>query len=153
MLLKRKYQESPFSPEPVCVGLEVVHTGLNPEQNFSMAMVERGISEGWIMQSGTTMEIVADPENLRYRVKRTPGYYCMSTGERIPVSPTAWNSRERGVLCRREALKWLADHGLPPTDYEVTNSYECVLGEEQHMKFRAVVGPSGQPKAAYVLGA
>lgn len=151
MLLKRIYEEQ-GSFGPTCVGVEVVHSGLNPEQNFSMAMVERGLSEGWIVQNGDVLELRTPNDVLRYQVKRRPGYYCSSTGERIPVSAVAWNSRERGILCQREARKWLQERGKGPNDYEVTNAYECALNPEQHMKYRAVVGPSGQAKAAYLMG-
>ncbi len=124
----------------------VKHTGTSPEQNFSTRFFEAGLIEGWLrmVDNGVLggQEIVIRAEcdsgmiDLVYKVKRTPGYYCVSTGDRIPISQTAWASPRRGELASKEAKAWLAARGLPERDYEVTNAYECVLDPDQHESFK-----------------
>jgi len=85
-----------------------------------------------------------------------PGYYCKSTGERIPVSPDAWaelfSARPgQANMARREALTFLADKGKAADDYEVTMAYECVLAADQHEKFHGVRAISGNVVAAHTL--
>lgn len=129
-----------------CTGVRVKHTGLSPEQNFSHRLIEQAMAEGWVVIDGDTLTMQAKPEALRFRLRRVPGYYCISTGERIPVSDIAWTrmrSTGLGDLSRKEALAWLLARGRAQTDYEVTNAYECVLDEEQHAKYRAVKAPTG----------
>lgn len=130
MELKRKY-----GPRGDVVGVEVRHTGANPEQNFSHRLIEQGMADGWVTMVGGTLRMKADPEDLVYDLLREPGYYCKSTGEQIPVSARAWGSLNRGTLASIEARAWLRGKGLDERDYEVTNAYECVLSSEQHAKF------------------
>lgn len=131
MLMKRQYDTA-----GKCTHVTVKHTGSSPEQNFSHRLVENGAADGWIEVGASHLVIKTDGEPLRYELKRTPGYYCLSTGERIPVSAMAWASPRRGELASREALSWLAQAGKAPTDYEVTNAYECVLDADQHAQFK-----------------
>ena len=87
-------------------------------------------------------------------MRRTPGYYCKSTGEQIPISTLAWVrvlTSGVGDLSRLEALAWLAAHGKAASDYEFTMSYECVLDAGLHQKYRAVRAVSGNPVAAHTL--
>lgn len=146
MLLQRQYDGDGAVSHVV-----VKHTGASAEQNFSNRLVEQAVVDGWMSIDGDHLTVKTDGEPLVYDLKRTPGYYCTSTGERIPVSAIAWASAQRGVLARKEALRWLEAKGLPATDYEVTNAYECVLCDEHHDKFRAVIGPKGQVMAAHKL--
>lgn len=146
MLLKRKFDEARR-----CTHVLVKHTGASARQNFSHRLVEQALVDGWMQIQGDTLVIRAEPEDLTFRLLRTPGYYCSSSGDRIPVSTLAWSSPQRGVLARREALAWLATNGKAEHDYEVTNAYDCVLCEEQHEKFGAVAGPKGQIVAAHRL--
>lgn len=131
--------------------VEVLDTGASPEQNFSHRLVEDGISQGWISLAPGTLTVRAVPEHLSYSVMREPGYYCKSTGQRIPITATAWASSRRGVLARAEAQRWLAANGKDAADYEVTNAYECVLNEEQHAKFRKVADAKGRLVGAHRL--
>lgn len=130
MLMQRQYDKA-----GKCTHVVVKHTGTTAAQNFSHRMVENGVADGWITLSDTHLHIQTDGDPLRYAIKRTPGYYCVSTGERIPVSAMAWASPRRGELASREARMWLATRGKAANDYEVTNAYECVLGDEQHAQF------------------
>lgn len=146
MELKRQYN-SAGEVSRVTVG----HTGLKPEQNFSHRLIEAGIAQGWITLTGDTLTMAADPEDLVYTVKRTPGYFCKSTGERIPISMMAWASPKRDVLAYREAQAWLSANGKAATDYEVGNDYRCVLSSTQHEKFRTVRSISGNLVAAHTI--
>lgn len=131
--------------------LEVRDTGASPEQNFSHRFVEDGVAQGWITLTADTLTVRAQPEDLVFALRRQPGYYCSSTGERIPISSTSWNSARRGELARAEALRWLTANGKEPSDYEVTNAYECVLGDEQHARFRKVADAKGRLVGAHRL--
>lgn len=135
MRLKRQYDKGGRVTHML-----VEHTGTSPEQNFADRLVEQGIDEGWITVSGTTaLMLKAEPESLQYRILRIPGYYCRSTGERIPLSERALRrlATRQMEAPRAEALAWLAAKGLEPTDYEVTLAYECELDAGQHERFRA----------------
>lgn len=151
-------------PRAAASHLRVLHTGVSEGQNFSTRFVEGGLVEGWLSfvelvdgkhmrikcehQSGQEptglthpdgtpkMRPVYSNEDLIYRVVREPGYYCVSTGDRIPISGMAWGSSRRGELAPKEAKAWLAARGLAPTDYEVTNAYECILDSDQHERFK-----------------
>lgn len=131
MLIKRQYDKA-----GKCTHVTVKHTGTGQAQNFSHRLVEGGVADGWIEVGDSQLVIKTDGEPLRYALNRTPGYYCISTGERIPVSAMAWSSSRRGELASREAMLWLAKAGKAPTDYEVTNAYECVLDADQHAQHK-----------------
>jgi hypothetical protein len=154
MLLQRQYEKD-AAGTPRCTHVLVKHTGTSPEQNFSHRAVEQAMVDGWMHIDGDTLTVTAEPEDLLYQVKRTPGYYCRSTGERIPISPTAWvrmRSTGQGDLSAREAKAWLLSRGKDATDYEVTHAYECVLDAEQHAKFHAVRDGASNVVAAYTQG-
>jgi hypothetical protein len=146
MLMKRHYDNA-----GKCTHVTVKHTGSSQAQNFSHRIVEDGVADGWIAVGALHLVIKTDGEPLRYDLKRTPGYYCSSTGERIPVSAMAWASPRRGDLASREARDWLAKAGKAPTDYEVTNAYECTLDPEQHDQFRAVLDAKGRVVGKHTL--
>lgn len=135
----------------VITALQVKHTGLRPAQNFSRRFVEDGVAGGYMVLGEGTLTVKAKPEDLNYAVTRQPGYYCRSTGQRIPISAMAWASPSRDRLACAEAQKWLASQGLEATDYEVTNAYECVLNDKQHAKYRGVPGEAGYFVAANTL--
>jgi hypothetical protein len=149
MMLKRKHDGGR------CTGVQILHTGLKPQQNFSHRLIEQAMAEGWADISGNTLTLHADPEPLVYTLKRTPGYYCTSTGERIPISEVAWGRMRatgNGDLSRRDAVAWLAAHGKAQDDYDVTWAYECELQPEQHARWRAVTAVSGNVVAACRAG-
>jgi hypothetical protein len=148
MLLKRIYAD-----DGSVSAIEIKHTGTSREQNFSHRLIEQAIVDGWARLDGDTLTLRGQPEDLTYSVRRSPGYYCTSTGERIPVSAMAWASPQRGTLARKEALAWLAARGKPAGDYEVTNAYECVLDEAQHHQFHAVRDAKGRVVGAHELEA
>lgn len=152
MELKRHYRaDNPSKIDHV----EIVHTGRSPEQNFRRGLIEDGIADGWVTLDGDTLTMRAQPQDLVYTVTREPGYYCLSTRERIPLSARAWSAQlpVRDRLCSAEAQAWLVSRGRAAGDYEVTNAYECVLADALHTKFHGVPSPSGRLKAAHLVEA
>jgi hypothetical protein len=131
MLMQRQYNEA-----EKCTHVRILHTGTSAEQNFSHRLVENAVADGWMEVGPDHLTIKTDGEPLRYALKRTPGYYCVSTGARIPISAMAWASVRRGELAQREAHAWLTKNGKALSDYEVTNAYECVLDAGQHAQFK-----------------
>lgn len=141
MLLKRIHNDS-----GVVTHVLVKHTGSGDAQNFSERLVGAGVEAGWIVVEGETLTIKAQPEPLRYSIRRRPGYYVAGTCDRIPLTDAAWSqalSRTEATLAPREAKAYLSQRGLPVTGYEVTRAYECVLDAEQHDKFKAIVNAKG----------
>lgn len=144
----------------MCV--EVVTSGMQPEQNFDRRrFVLKGISEGWAKLSDDekTLTVHATPEDLVFDVVRAPGYYCVSTGERIPLSKfaeeEAFNSTT-ATMAAGEARKWLVAKKLPLmagklANYEAPKHYACKLNAKQHEKFRAVQNVAGNWVAAQTL--
>lgn len=147
MRLKRQYDKGRVTH------MLVEHTGTSPQQNFSDKLVEEGIDEGWMTVEGKALTMKAEPESLRYTILRTPGYYCRSTGERIPLSERALRrmATRQMETPRFEAQMWLASKGLEATDYEVTLAYECELDAGQHERFRAVRDAASNVVAAHTL--
>lgn len=151
MYLKRLYDDAGRVSR-----VEIRHTGVSAEQNFSRRLVLQACGDGWMRLANDQIVVIGEPEDLVYTIKRAPGYYCISTGERIPVSQLAWEqavSQPAAVLASVEARAWLAASGKSLGDYEVTMAYECVLSDDQHEKFRAVKAVSGNPVAAHTLEA
>lgn len=150
MLLKRIYDYSGDTPR--CKGVQLRHTGVDAEQNFSTTLVSTAIGEGWMVVEGGTITLHTDVGPLRYTVKRTPGYYCCHDGKRIPISDMAQQERLRtgiGRLAAAEARAYIATQGFTgkaspdkanPAGYEVIDHYECVLDGAQHAKFKAKPG-------------
>lgn len=139
--------------EPICTHVKVIETGVSREQNFSRRMVFAGLSEGWISLSPGTLMMKAEPEDLEYEVVREPGYYCVSSGERIPVSQLAWEiflQSGVGTQSSQEAKAWLASHGKAANDYEITMAYECLLREDLHDKYKATTDAKGRTVAMHV---
>jgi hypothetical protein len=135
MYLKRNYDGQR------CTHVQVLHTGTSPEQNFSRRLVMQAISDGWMRLEADKLIVKGEPEDLEFTVLRTPGYYCLSTGERMPISDLAWQqavSQPLATLATAEAQAWLATTGKARGDYEVTMAYECRLDAAQHALYRAV---------------
>lgn len=150
MLLKRQYDPATLdAAAPRVTHVQVKHTGANAAQNLSTGLVADAVAAGWMRIDGATLTMVAEPEDLVYRIERGPGYYCCHDGKPIPISDLAREERLRsgiGRLSAAEALAYLAAHGFAgkaspdaanPAGYQVIDHYECVLAAEQHAKFKA----------------
>lgn len=136
MKLQRQFANGTAAP---CTHMRVVHTGINAEQNFSTRFVKGGLTEGWLTRDGNTLLVKTDGEPLHYTILREPGYYCSSSGARIPLSESAaellaedGNTR----LSSKEAQAWLVANGKPPGDYEVLMAWCCKLDSAQHDKLK-----------------
>lgn len=151
MLLKRQYDlGEPGNPR--VTGVELRHTGMHAEQNFSARLVFQAIAEGWMTLAGDLLLLKTATATLRYAIKRSPGYYCCHDGSRIPISDVAQQERLRtgiGRLAAAEARAYLAERGFAgkaspdagnPAGYQVLEHYECVLDAAQHAKYKAVPG-------------
>lgn len=138
-----------------CTHMAVIHTGASADQNFSQRLVAHGLAEGWLTRDGDHLLLKTEGEPLRYRIKREPGYYCRSTGERIDISVAAVAQlfAGHGLLSAAEANAWLVSRGKPAGDYEATWAYECELDAEQHARYRAVVNKAGNAVAAHTVEA
>jgi len=78
MVLKRHYRKDDTGvllQPPVLDHIEVKHTGAHPEQNLSDTLVMNGLREGWLSITAGVLTLHAKPEDLRYRIVRTPGKY------------------------------------------------------------------------------
>lgn len=147
MLLKRHFANG---ADKAATHVEVKHSGLSPEQNFSDRLVDQAVKEGWMVVGDKTVTIKTDADPLNFALVRKPGYFCKSTGESIPVSEANW-LRFRLANDQRasaEAKAWLAGKGLPANDYDITAAYHCVLDAKQHAKYRAVSPGGGIPAVA-----
>lgn len=149
MKLKRIHDDA-----GACTGVEIVHTGLSPEQNWDQGQVMQYASEGWMRLDGDTITVTGSGETLQYEVLRRPGYFVASTGERIPVSElamTQFMTEHVATLAPAEARAFLAAKGLPANDYEASRVYYCRLAAEQHAKWRAVTDIAGNVVAAHTV--
>lgn len=147
MLLKRLYDED---GQPT--GVAVKHTGRAAAQNFSTTLVAQAMAEGWMSIDGNVLTLHATNGDLRYTIRRTPGYYCCHNGAPMPISAAAYGDGALAAIEARAYLKANGFSGSPdpsnPAGYERINQYECVLDEGQHAKLRAVPGalaPSAVP--------
>jgi hypothetical protein len=135
------------------VGVRVKETGSTPLQNWASRQVEQYVAEGWMAQRGDTLVITdEDGTELVYDINRRPGYYCASTGDRIPISEMAmlqFMTQPVATLAPAEARAWLAAKGRPENGYLASRNYECALREDAHEKYRAVVDPKGRVVAAH----
>lgn len=126
MLLKRIYKPGTSELDYISVG----HTGMNPEQNFSIDLINEGLERGLMSVVDSTLIFYAHPENLRYTIKREPGHYCLHCGLKLP-------SDEKGAQARLHVLMTHKGEPAKGAGYEKINHFECVLDAEQHMKFKA----------------
>lgn len=152
MEIKRRYDTTVTPPQ--LVGYTVVHTGNAALQRFSHRFVQDGMAAGLVHIEGDRLTLVCEPMNLHYTVQRVPGYYCKSTGQRIPLSDMAMTeamTRQVAILAPREARAWLLSYGLPATDYEAPKDFQCELDADQHQAMAAVLAPSGLRVAASSL--
>lgn len=122
---------------PAISGLEVVHTGVHAEQNFSTSMITELIKTGIAQLDGDELIIQAAPEHLHYTIKRFPGRYCLHCSEKLPDDAN-------GELARLHIA--MKHNGVPspdesiPSGYEWLTGFECVLDEEQHESYKFVKG-------------
>jgi hypothetical protein len=146
MLLKRHYDpESVAAGSPVVTHLEVKHTGANAPQNFSTALVAEGLRSGFVSLQEDLLTLHAKPEDLRYTIKRRPGYYCCHNGARMELSAEAYGDPSIAAVEAQQYLKANGFDGaspdpMNPSGYMRLHQYECELDADQHARFKAVPG-------------
>jgi len=155
MLLKRHYvrdSKGEIVQPPKVSHLEVKHTGIAPEQNFSTRLVEALAALGFLSLSRGKIVLHAQPEDLNYTIKRGPGHYCCHCGEALPEAASIVSP---GVTA---GMKHVAEKhpGKPspdasnPAGYMRLNEYECVLDTGQHGKYKAKsIGEARREAAQY----
>lgn len=136
-----------LNPPPIDY-ITVEHTGANPEQNFTEKLVRAGLREGFLSISGNKLTLQAQPEDLKYTIKRHPGYYCCHCGMELPdagVMETDEDGKETGRtlgLVHVEEQHEGAESPDPsnPSGYQRLDHYECILNAEQHERFHRKAG-------------
>ena len=113
--------------------IALAHTGIEPEQNFSVKLVTEGLESGLIEIVDDELFFHVHPEDLRYTIKRSPGRYCLHCGEKLQDDPA-------GAMARLHIAQKHAGETSPdpanPSGYEAINAFECVLDEQQHETYR-----------------
>jgi hypothetical protein len=121
------------NPPPV-KGVIVQNTGISAEQNFSTGLVASALAEGWMELHDDELIVKAEPEDLKYKVLREPGRYCLHCGEKL-------QDDIKGELARIHVLSKHNGKSSPdasvPAGYVWITAYECVLDAKQHAKFKA----------------
>lgn len=103
---------------PPVNGVEVLRAG--PRQRFSPDLVVRGAAEGWLELKGDRLVLRGTNVTLKYRVARTPGYYCCFDGAPMDDGPSA-----REYVAAKFPNKASPDPSNP-AGYERINFYDCV---------------------------
>lgn len=117
--------------------IEVLDTGTTPEHNFSERLVAQGFVQGFMTLSKGQITLHAQ-EDLKYTIKRAPGYYCCHCGAALV---DANQMVEPGVTLGLKHVR--TEHeGKPspdpenPSGYCKLNHYETVLDSAQHAKLK-----------------
>lgn len=151
MLLKRHHQLPPdWKPKrnargellnaPPLDHVEVYHTGARAEQNFSTALVEAAIREGWMSIGGGKLVLDVKPERLIYAIRRGPGHYCCHCGTHLSDANQRVPGHEGNLTVGMQHVAE-AHPNTPspdpgnPAGYCRLNHYECVLDAEMHARF------------------
>jgi len=113
--------------------VSVADTGVTPGQNFSPDFVADALQNKWLTIKDDTITLHVAPEDLRYKVLREPGRYCLHCGVKLPDD-------EKGALARIHIAAEHPDATSPdpanPAGYVKLNHYECVLDDAQHDRLR-----------------
>jgi len=132
-----------LNPPPVkCVRVE--HTGVRPEQHFSVDLVDGGVRDGWISLSKgeLTLHTVDEQDDLVYALKRTPGWYCCHCKQPLENANVVPEGSKVSLGTRHVQETHLGKESPDasnPSGYERLNYYDCVLNEKQHALFKSSV--------------
>lgn len=146
--------------------VELIHTGVHREQNFSPRFVNRALREGWLSlrdgkivlhckyfprgfskhrheRDAERMPIEFEDVNLEYTIVYVPGVYCLHCGDWLGEDP----SGEVGRLhVRTDHRGMKSPDERYPHGYRNGNLYECILDAGQHERFRkSLVSSSTTP--------
>lgn len=144
MHLKRIYKtpdgwEKKVDKKGVCTNpppldyVSLAHTGVSPNQNFSIHFVVNAIKEGWLEMRDDTLELHVCPETLKYKILRGPGRYCCHCDEKL-------QDDETGIMARLHIAQEHKGEASPDENYsagyEKLNCFECVLESAQHARHK-----------------
>jgi hypothetical protein len=117
--------------------ISLAHTGISPEQNFSVRLVTEYLQTGFMSISGDELFFYVHPETLHFEIIRRPGRYCLHCGEKLPDDTG-------GALARLHVAEKHTGVASPNPDnsagYVAINHFACVLNAEQHEKWKSVPG-------------
>jgi len=141
-LLDPKQREGECLNLPPLDYIEVKHTGISAAQNFSERLINQGIASGFISISKGVLILHAKPEDLKYDILRTPGYYCCHCGERIvdaglPSAPGSLVTIGSKHVHDAHGDGVLSPDAGNPSGYARLMHFECALAADQHKKFRS----------------
>lgn len=121
---------------PLIAGLEIEHTGTQPEQRFSTSLITELVRLGIVTIQGQQLTLRAAPEDLHYTIKREPGRWCLHCGERL-------GDDAQGELARLHVSMQHAGEPSPdpgnPAGYEWLTYFDCILDAAQHARFKREV--------------
>lgn len=123
------------------------HTGTDARQNFAENIITDGLAGGYMSIADGVLTIRAEPEDLRYKILRGPGHYCVFDGAKIEdARAEAGRDADGNIItrARRYVLEKFGDQKSPhpewPAGYAWLRHYECELEPAQHRKFKAQPG-------------
>lgn len=111
-----------YTPDGHVRGVTILHA--KTRWHISPSLLEQGVNQGWITDSGATLRVRGDNRLLVYDVVRRPGYYCCHC-EREVGDGTAGGEHVRGQHA-----------GVPSPDannlsgYRRDNFFTCILKED-----------------------
>lgn len=116
--------------------ISLAHTGVSAEQHFSTRLVTEGLETGVMEIKNDNLILHVAPEDLKYKIKRYPGRYCLHCGKKLTDDASGKAAR----------LHVAVEHeGKSGVGYEAINFYDCVLDAAQHEKYR-LRDPARAPK-------
>lgn len=113
MHLKRLYKDGKVS------GVQVLHAGA--KQKFTSDLIERGSAEGWLSMGQGKVTVHAEGGDVRYRIIRSPGYYCCHCGQQLEGDPRIGDGPEAAK--KRLAHVQEKHRGQPSPDPENPSGY------------------------------
>jgi len=119
-------------PAPLVAGVEIVHTGARPEQNFSTPLITEFVKIGIAEIEGDQLTLHAQPEDLHYTIKRVPGRWCLHCGEKLPDDQNGEMARLHVAMKHKGIPSPSADD---PSGYQWLTYFECVLDDAEHARF------------------
>lgn len=125
---------------PLIAELELLHTGVKAEQNFSTPMITEFMKLGIVNIAGDQLTLRTRSEDLQYTIKRMPGRWCLHCGEKL-------SDDQNGELARLHVA--MKHKGKPspieaePAGYQWLTYFECVLNKKQHNQYKKEAGKNG----------
>ena len=123
-------------PAPAIAGVDVVHTGIQAEQNFSTSLITEFIKLGIAEIEGEQLILHTASDDLIYTIKRTPGRWCLHCGEKLPDDAGGELARLHMAMNHNGESSPSAND---PAGYVWLTYFECVLDAAQHAQYQKVV--------------